>query len=230
MRKGLGRTAILALAGMALAVGIASAGPITPGFTFAVASSSNHVLGTHYHSNTGGAFGNPAGKAEVGAFSSEEVRGLSEYNLAGLATGPAFVTFNVFKAGGLFSGVNDFPFTGTIGVYAYQGNNLEDISDYQAASVGSIGSFSTAGLAVGNTLSFDISTVYANALANSWTSLGIRLERIDIDPPTLSGAWTFDTFRLTSTDDTNTVPDPGSSLLLLGIGLVGLKAWRKRLG
>jgi hypothetical protein len=27
-----------------------------------------------------------------------------------------------------------------------------------------------------------------------------------------------------------TVPDPGSSLLLLGIGLVSLRAWRKRLG
>lgn len=27
-----------------------------------------------------------------------------------------------------------------------------------------------------------------------------------------------------------TVPDPGSSLLLLGIGLAGLRAWRKRLG
>jgi hypothetical protein len=26
------------------------------------------------------------------------------------------------------------------------------------------------------------------------------------------------------------VPDPGSSLLLLAMGLVGLKAWRKRLG
>lgn len=29
---------------------------------------------------------------------------------------------------------------------------------------------------------------------------------------------------------TSSVPDPGSSLLLLGMGLVGLRAWKKRLG
>jgi hypothetical protein len=28
--------------------------------------------------------------------------------------------------------------------------------------------------------------------------------------------------------DTESVPDPGSTLLLLGMGLVGLRAWRKR--
>lgn len=91
----------LALAGLS---GSASAALITNGFTFAVASAgSNTFAGTHFHNNTGGAFGNPAGKAEVGRFISEEVRGLSEYNLTGLGTsGTAFVTFNVFKLGGLF--------------------------------------------------------------------------------------------------------------------------------
>ena len=36
----------------------------------------------------------------------------------------------------------------------------------------------------------------------------------------------FDDFRLTS-DELVTVPDPGSTLLFLGISLVGLRAWRK---
>src|SRR5690348_4898232 len=73
---------------------------ITQGFTFAVASSSSdRTSGTHFHSSTGGEFGNPAGKAEVGDFGTEEVRGLSEYDLSGLAAGPAFVTFEVFRAG-----------------------------------------------------------------------------------------------------------------------------------
>jgi hypothetical protein len=73
------------------------------------------IIGTHYHSNTGGSFGNPAGKAEVGRFLSEAVRGLSEYNLTGLGTVlDAFVSFKVFKAGGLFNGTNDFPFNGPI--------------------------------------------------------------------------------------------------------------------
>ena len=39
---------------------------ITEGFTFTVASSSNPSIGTHFHSSTGGDFGNPAGKAEGG--------------------------------------------------------------------------------------------------------------------------------------------------------------------
>jgi hypothetical protein len=28
----------------------------------------------------------------------------------------------------------------------------------------------------------------------------------------------------------NPVPDPGSTLLLLGVGLAGLRVWKKRLG
>ena len=159
-----------------------SAAPITSGFTFAVASGCGDTsTGTHYHSNTGGAFGNPAGKAEVGRYSCEEVRGLSEYDLTGLSTAAsAFVTFNVYKAGGLFTGTNDFPFNGNIDVQGYAGNNLEDLSDYQATSLGDVGLFPTTGLLVGDVLSFDITSIFNAAIAASQTSLGIRLLA---DPP-----------------------------------------------
>ena len=197
----------------------AGAAVITDGFTFAVASGSDTSVGTHFHSSTGGEFGNPAGKAEVGRFSSEEVRGLSEYDLTGLASAAsAFVTFEVFSAGGLFSGVNDFPFDGTIQIEAYAGNNLEDIPDYQAASLGIVGTFSTVGLIVGNTLSFDITSIFNDAITNSLTSLGIRLRA---NPLNDAGAWVFDTFRLTTDDLTTRVPEP-SVLLLFVAGLAGL--------
>ena len=160
----------------------ANADPITNGFTFAVASGSDTTVGNHYHSNTGGSFGNPAGKAEVGRYSTEEVRGLSEYSLSGLTNASsAFVTFNVFKQGGLFAGANDFPFTGNINVYAYQGNNTENISDYEATSLGLVGSFGTAGLLVGNVLSFDITSYFNAAIAASDTSLGIRLAAVPLN-------------------------------------------------
>jgi hypothetical protein len=208
--------------------GATQAATITDGFTFSVASGSgNTSIGDHFHSNTGGSFGNPAGKAEVGRFGSEGVRGLSEYNLTGLgAASSAFVTFNVFKAGGLFTGTNDFPFTGTIKVDGYAGNNAEDISDYQAPSIGAVGSFGTAGLAVGGVLSFDITALFNAALANGDTSLGIRLIA---DPLNDRGAWTFDTFRLTTDNQTSVVPVPaGLPLMLTGLVVLGYRSVRRR--
>lgn len=214
-----------------LLTGASQASTITEGFTFAVASDGGSTdAGTHFHSNTGGSFGNPAGKAEVGSYSSEEVRGLSEYNLTGLASSvTSFVTFNVFKLGGLFGGVNDFLFDGIISVDAYLGNNAEDISDYQATSLGTVGSFSTAGLSVGDVLSFDISSIFNTAIAGGASSLGIRLTRSGVGN---SGAATFDTFRLTSDDQTtnpSTVPLPGGlPLAAAGLGALGLLGKRRK--
>jgi len=197
---------------------------ITDGFTFAVASSSSdQSIGTHFHSNTGGSFGNPAGMAEVGRFGTEEVRGLSEYNISTLTpVASAFVTFDVNRLGGLFMGTNDFPFTGTIQIVAYVGNNTEDVSDYQAASFATIGTFSTVGLAVGNTLSFPITAALNTAIGNSNTSFGIRLAAVPLN--TNGGALTFNNFRLTA-DSQCTVPGGCGEPPVTGTAIPTLSEW-----
>lgn len=225
---------ILLAAALALgAAPMAQATLITEGFTFSVADAFTGPVGagTHFHSNTGGAFGNPAGKAEVGGFfGTEEVRGLSEYSLAGIsATGPAFVSFNVFLDNGLF-GQGGGPFL--IDVYAYKGNNLEDLSDFEVASTAFIGSFSTAGLLVGDIVSLDVNAALDAAIGLGDASFGIRLKQHGSRDP-FGPAYTFDNFRLT-TDNQCTgagcvVPEPGP-LAMLGLGLLGLCVRRRGAG
>lgn len=168
---------------------------ITNGFTFTVADDSfSPGVGTHFHSSTGGDFGNPSGLAEVGGlFGSEEVRGLSEYSLSGLSGSPAVVVFQVSQLGGLFGQSN---FVGNIVIEAYAGNNAEDLSDFQAPTIATLGTIDTANLSAGDLVSVDVGTLLATLLANGNTSLGIRLRA---EPATTSDeAIVFSGFRIAS--------------------------------
>ncbi|MDY7015844.1 MAG: PEP-CTERM sorting domain-containing protein [Cyanobacteriota bacterium] len=214
---------------LSLGVGeVSEAAIVRNGLTYAVASDGfNNNIGTHYHSNTGGAFGNPPGKAEVGDFFNEEVRGLSEYDLTGLsASSSALISFDVFKVAGLFLNQNDFPFVGDIDIVAYAGDNSEDLSDYQAATLGTIGTFNTGGLSVGDTLNFDVTSIFNGAIASSLSSLGVRLQT-SAGTDARGGAVTFDDFTLT-VDDSTVVPEPTSTLGLLALGTLGAISTVKR--
>lgn len=207
----IGALALAALAGSAQAV------VITNGFTFTVADAFTGAsgVGTHFHSSTGGDFGNPAGLAEVGELESEETRGLSEYNLAGLVVGPAFVSFRVNQLGGLFGQTN---YSGLINVNAYTGNNAENLSDFEAGSIAFIGQFNSTGLVVGDQVSLDVTSIFSTLVTNGASSLGIRLQAAG---GTNDTAIVFNDFRLTS----EPVPAPSAAALL---ALAGVAARRRR--
>ncbi|AUT02116.1 hypothetical protein CLI64_17955 [Nostoc sp. CENA543] len=212
---------------------VASPSPVkaatVQGLAFSVSSGPDpNGYGIYFSSSTSNPFSNPPGKNEVGSYYNEDIRGLSEYNLAGLSTTSlATVSFNVFQSGGLFPAQNDFPFTGNIKVLSYLGNNEENLYDYQAPSIATIGSFSTANLAAGDTLSFDITSIFNSAINNGYSSLGIRLQVDDGTNPD-GGAWTFDSFRLTTVPEPNAVP--ALMVVVFGAGFILKTRVKQKLG
>ncbi|MET0668490.1 MAG: hypothetical protein ABWY66_00650, partial [Xanthobacteraceae bacterium] len=115
-------------------------------------------------------------------------------------------------------------FQGNINVFAYQGNNLEDFSDFQAPSIGSVGSFSTIGLTTSDTISLDITSIFNAAITANSSSLGIRL----LASAPNGAAMTFDNFRLTSTVPTVAVPGPIAGAGLPGLLALGAFLWARR--
>ncbi len=179
------------------------------GFAYAVASAGRMpAAGTHFHASTVGTYGE--GVAEVGSYLTEEVRGLAEFNLAGLAPFARVIArFRVAALQGLFA-ENAFAYAGPILVEAYAANGREDIADYATPTLGPVGTIG--GLAAGETLALDV-TRFAAGL----DVLGLRLS---IAGRPNGGAITFDRFRLAAE-----VPLP-PTLPLLGGALLVL--WRRR--
>lgn len=201
----LGLLTVLAVLGMSRD---ALADPILPSTSGTVASSASWPVatGTHIHQ---------LDHVEIGDFRGfEEERGVVEFDLSGQsAPGTATLSFTLaFFFGTAFD----------IDLFAYQGNNQVDISDYAAQSVGYIGRISSSQLVLGNQMQFDVSSVFTDALLNG--ALGIRLQAAgypgedDRDP-------VFADFRIDTAPAP--VPEP-ATLFLFGAGAVSLLARRRR--
>lgn len=236
-------TFTLALGATLVPAGLVQAATLS-GLTFAVGSAAGLPgLGTHFHAGTAGAEITEA-RAEVGnlevRFGTEEIRGLSEFDLSGVGeVASASLGFGVFAEKGLYDN-NDFAYRGPIDIYSYRGDGVATLADYSAAETGLVGSFSTEGLAAGETLGFDVTAALNAALDAGEDSLGFRLQ---IAGEGNGGAFTFEDFQIVTTETggptdptdptdptgPSPVPLPASALLLLG-AVAGLGGMRRRKG
>ncbi|HXT71730.1 MAG TPA: PEP-CTERM sorting domain-containing protein [Vicinamibacterales bacterium] len=192
---------VIAALGFALVSTPALATPILPSATGTIAANGSpwpSLTGHHFH----------FGMVNAGEMGVEEERGIVEFNLAAQgAAGSVLLTFDNVRYLTCCVGITGGNYL--IGIYSYTGNNASDLSDFQAPGT-FIGSFSTAGLTIGTSFSFDVTSAF-NAHAGG--SLGFRLQAIS-DPSDTS--YTFGNFALTT--GAAPVPEPGT-FLLLGTGL-----------
>jgi hypothetical protein len=168
-------------------------------------------VGSHFHVD-------PGSVAGVNTFFVEEGRGVAEFDLTGVESSFTSATLSFRVNGFSDKFTSNMPYTAPITLVAYQGNNVISIPDYDIVSFASIETFATAGLAINDVLSFDITDELAVAVG----SIGIRWQGAGGDP-----TW-FSTITFNEITITTSVPEPGS-LALLAAGLLGLGALRRRL-
>ncbi len=173
-------------------------GPPPAAHVFSVATSANGHSGTHFHSHD---------VAEVGDLHNEAVRGVAEFDIGEL-NNPVFqakLTFSVDQAEGLY-GQDGGEFL--IDILSYHGDNAGETADFEIATTGIVGQFSTNGLVEGNLVSFDVTSQVNVAIGDDAVAFGVRLQ--EATSPN-GAAYTFGTFELALEFD-------GGDTLIGGLG------------
>ncbi|MDB5847460.1 MAG: hypothetical protein JWP29_1212 [Rhodoferax sp.] len=202
-------TAITVLASAALPV---AATVVTTNQTASINNYSfgDTTVGNHFHVNVGDG-------VAVNYFDNERGKGFAEFDLAGVTAGKAVLSFKVSSFSDIYTNLPHAYFF-PVSIFAYVGDNLIEFSDYLTPTLGTVGSFATVGLEIGDSLSFDVTDFLAEVLGTGATSLGFLFQSANLVGP--QSAIRFG-------DVTLTVPEP-SSVALLALGLAGVAVSRKR--
>lgn len=109
-------------------------------------------------------------------------------------------------------------------VEAYLADTLIDPSDFQTNTFAVVSDFSTSGLRPPQSLSFDVTNIYRDALAIG-SDLGFRLRQLNETGDSRHLGYTFHNFQLEAefetTSTASTVPEP-SSIALFSLGALGM--------
>lgn len=181
--------------------------------------------GTHWHSNNAAtAPAVPGEWMEVGGFfGDEECRGFAEFNIGqfdadSLICAEVSITIlDLFALGlspeadGIDGLYGQGPSVETLTVEIYEGNNSEDLTDYTATAIATVGSIDVTAQAADDVLTFTVTNALQTLLTSGASALGVRVRQTTGDND--SKAITFGESALTV--DVKTAPTTTSSTKLL---------------
>lgn len=162
------------------------------------------------------------------AYSDYFARGMAEFNLLGPIAyrgEPVYLSFNY-----LSSSSQQYPypapFVAPISISAYIGDNLAARPDYSVAAFASLGIFQTAGLAFGDRITYDVTSIFQFATRADAPALGFRLAMAGGTGGAPHSA-SFGNFALLPS--VAAVPEPSEyALLIAGLGAVGWAVRRRK--
>ncbi|MBZ6379495.1 hypothetical protein B5C34_07500 [Pacificimonas flava] len=192
-----------------------------PGSALVITSDSLSILGD---GNTGSSVV-PIDFAQIGGDGSSISRAVAEFDISVFDEDTKVtLSFVVDEANGC---CGQATFDGFFGLVQYEGDNLLEVADYQATSLGTIANLPISGAttSAGDRFELDVTQSFNFAVQQGHEAFGVIL--FHTPESTASQSWGFSNFALELEEANIAVPGPGS-LGLLGLALCLLGFSRRK--